>query len=288
MADLSDVLTALGTLIGTALYPSGASGENPSPVAGIPVRVEMGWPSPQSLDSAVIAGKAHVSIYPRPEERNTSRIPEDWQTTVTNPATFTLVQAGQVVTVGGAQPGNYYPQNLAIFANGKPYLVQAANTDTPSSLAAALQALIVVAIPGTTVIGPAITFPNSARIGALRVGATGTSVQEIGRQERAFQITIWADTPAHRDVVAKPVDLALRNVTNLSLADGTAGRMFYRGSPFSDFDQKMGIFRRDLLYVVEYGTTNSETDTAIVEIVENITGTGDGASSPGPTNTFYE
>jgi hypothetical protein len=264
MADISDVSTALGQLIGATLYPSGASGEAASPVAGVPVRIEAGWPSPQSLDAAIAAGKVHVSIYPRPAEKNVTRYPRRWTTSALNPPTYTLAKSGQTVTVGGAAPGSYYPHNLAVFVNGAAYITQATAGQTAAQLASALQALIVADIAGTTVAGPVITFPAAARIGAVRVGTIATSQREIRRQQRDVQITVWAPSPQARDAVTAPVDVALAATDFLTLADGSRARLIYRSSPVSDFDQKQGIFRRDLIYSAEYATLQSETDTQIV------------------------
>ena len=279
MADLSDVMTALGTFIGGVLYPSGATGEANSPACGVPVMIVAGWPSPQSLDTAMQAGKAVVSIYPTASERNTTRFPTDDEELSTQPGTFTISSVGQVITVGGAQPSPYYFQNLVAFVNGQPYRVQSQPSDTPASLAAALQALIAADISGSTVSGVSITLPATARIGALRIGTTGTLISEIGRQERAFQITAWASSPAMRDAVSPIVDVALRQTKFLTLADQTLGRLVYKSSPFSDFDQKQGIFRRDLIYTVEYGTTITTTGDQIVISETQLQPTFDGVTA---------
>lgn len=269
MADISDVTAALGALIGTALYPAGATGEAASPVAGAPVLVEEGWPDPKGLQTAAKAGKAVVSLYPRPGERNTTRYPREWRDGAINATTYTLIQAGQVVTVGGTAPSTYTPQNLVIFVNGTPYVVQATDGQTAAQLAAALQALIVVDIAGTTVLGAAITLPATARIGALRVGATGTGQRELRRQDRQIQIIVWAPTPEMRTAVAKAVDAALAPLDFIDLVDGTSSRLMYHGSPVNDFDQKQGVYRRDLFYSVEYATTETAVLTQIEVLTEN-------------------
>jgi hypothetical protein len=265
VADLEDVSNALGVLIGAVLYPSGATSENPSPVAGLPVRVEVGWPLPQALQAAMAAG-----IYPRPAERTMTRYPRAWSTKSVNAPSYTLTQSGQVVTVGGAAPSPYAVQNLGVFVNGKAYALQATVGQTASQIAAALQGLILADVAGASVAGAAITLPSSARIGALRVGVVGTSQRELRRQERQFQITIWADTPAHRDAVSQPIDIALAATDWLTLADGSMGRLIYHGSPLSDFEQKQAIYRRDLIYAVEYATVQTATDTQIVVQTTNL------------------
>lgn len=290
MADLSDVSNALGALIGNALYPSGASGENPSPVAGVPVRVDVGWPSPQTLDAAMSAGKAHVSIYPRPNERNTTRYPQTWdQSGALQTKTFTFTQAGQVVTVGGIQPSPiFYGHNFAAFVNGVAYIYRSLESDGVDSIAAALCALIASDVPGTTVSGAAITLPNAARIGPLRVGTQAPVLMELKRQEREYQMIVWAGTPAIRDAVAKPIDVLIPQTKFLTLADGTSARLIYKGSPFNDFDQKQGIYRRDFIVSAEYATTAADIAPEVIAVKTVTSQKGaDGSIITPPINTTY-
>jgi hypothetical protein len=247
----------------SALYP----GQNPpsgNSVAGIPVLVEAGWPDPASLDKMVADfqasnPRAQFTIYPRTTEKNTTRYSRQWaQTGDPQAKTFTLTGSGQVITVGGAQPSTFYGQNFAVFVSGKAYVYRSLQSDNPTSIAAALAALIVVDIPGTTSTGPAITVPSPARIGTLRVGTQAPISQEVKRQEREFQLTGWAPSPALRNLVASPIDIVVGQTPFLTFADGSKGRLLYKGSPFTDFDQKQGVFRRDLIVTVEYPTLASD------------------------------
>lgn len=145
-----------------------------------------GWPVPNQLNSDIAAGKAHVSVFPRPDERNTTRFPKEWQ--------------------------------------------EVSND-----------------------------------------GSTGTAIMEIRRQERTVQITIWAPTPAARDSIAKAVDPVLAVTHRFTLPDQTMARLIYKGSPMTDMLEKSRIYRRDLLYSVEYATTLTETDYAIKENIVNTT-----------------
>lgn len=291
MADLSDVIAALRATIGLALYPTQPASGNS--VAGIPVLVQSGWPDPASLDKLAndaapptSTPRAMVSIYPQPTERNTSRMASDFDEADVPAATIAVSAVGQVITISGTQPNPFFAQNVAVLVNGKPYRVTSHPGDTPSTIAAALQTLIVADVAGTTVAGPAITLPTSARIGALRVGTTGMALREIGRQQRSFQIVIWAVRPSDRDAVAKVVDPALRAITNLLLADKSYGRLSYVGSPYNDFIQKQGLYRRDLVYAVEYSTTQAITAEQIVVTQIDTKPSADG-TNPLQTFTLY-
>lgn len=281
MADLIDVENALVALISQTLYPNGTA--LPS-VAGLPVKVYAGWPTSNQLDADLRAGTANISVYPGGSERNTTRYPKTWQTLAVNVPTLTLTISGQTVTVGGAMPSPFFAHNFALLVGRKNYAYALQATDTLTSIATALAALLAVDYPGATSAGAVITLPVSAHVTAAKVGVTGTSIREIRRQERVFQITAWCDTPAHRDAVVQPVDIALAATEFLTLADGTAARLIYKGSPVTDATQKAKLYRRDLLYTVEYATTQVETDTQVVAMQSNFNVAPTGATAP--TSTF--
>lgn len=268
MADLSDVGNALVAFAAQTLYPNGTG--QPS-VAGFGVRVYQGWPNPQQLDDELKAGIAHVSVYPHPEERNTTRYSKDWKQLWISSPTLTLTVAGQTITIGGTTPAANNPHNVAVVANGRSFIYVVQITDTLTGIATALAALIAVHIPGTTSAGAVITLPGTARISAARVGVTGTMIREVRRQERLFQVSIWTDALDHRDAVARPLDVALAATQFLTLTDQTAARVIYKGSTVTDQYQKDKLYRRDLLYTVEYATTQTTGATQIITDQMNIT-----------------
>lgn len=277
MADLIDVQNALVGIAAGALYPNGTS--QPSAAGAVPCKVYAGWPTESQLDADLIAGTAHVTVYPSQVERNTTRFPEDWQQLSVNAPTLTLVVNGQQITLAGTIPGAGNPHILSALVNGQPYVYAVQVTDTLATAAAALAALVAAGVPGTTSAAGVITVAAGGRIGAVQVGVTGASIREIRRQERNFQITVWADTPVHRDVVASVVDVALAYLRFITLADGTAGRLIYRNSVISDMLQKAKLYRRDLTYSVEYATTQTETDTQITQTQLNTGVQIDGATA---------
>lgn len=285
MADISHVENALVSLIAQTLYPNGTS--QPS-AAGIDCIVYAGWPTASRLDADLIAGKTHVTVYPTATERNTTRYPKEWETQSVNAATLTLTISGQTVTVGGAMPVPFSVHNLAILANDKNYVYAVQATDTLTSIATELAALLAVDFPSTTSAVAVITCPVACHLDAAKVGTTGTSIREVRRQERVFQITVWSDTPAHRDAVIQPVDVALAATQFLNLADGTAARLIYKGSPITDNNQKAKLYRRDLMYTVEYATTQTQTNYQIVGAVTNVSNQPSGASAPISTFTINQ
>lgn len=266
MAGLSDVENALVDLITGALYPSAGA---PPSVVGFPVKIYPGWPDAGTLDTDMVetAGKphaAHVSVYPLPQERNTTRYRPESEEKPAPATTYGLAAAGQVVTVSGAAPAPYVAQNLAVFVNGRPYVTQAAAGATPAQLATALAALIVADVPGTVAAGANVTLPATARVGALRVGSTGQSIRLVRTQEKPFQIGVWSSSPATRALVADTFDPVLADTPRLSMPDGTLARLIYQATREDDFTQKQRIYRRSLLYTVEYHTTLVVTAAQLV------------------------
>jgi hypothetical protein len=183
---------------------------------------------------------------------------------------------GQAITVGGVAPASYAPQNLAAVVNGKAYVVTASAGNSSVTLAAALKTRIAADVAGSNVSGSVITLPATARIGALRVAVSGMTSIELGRQDRELQITIWAATPAMRDAAAKIIDPVLRAQIRLTMPDNSSARFVYKSSPFTDFDQKAGIYRRDLIYSAEYATTVQSAAQEIVSTETDLTPAPDG------------
>ena len=119
-----------------------------------------------------------------------------------------------------------------------------------------------------------VTIPGAKSI-SPRVGGAGTSIRELRRQERAFRITVWANCFDSRDPIADLLDSALSGTFHLTLPDGMIATLRYKSSSQDDSGQKESIYRRDLVYAVEYSTTQVRTDTQITVTKTNV--------SAGPT-----
>jgi hypothetical protein len=260
MADLVDVENSFVALISQTLYQNGIG--QPS-ITGVPTIVYAGWPTASRLDADLLAlsqnlpaGKIHVTVFPSKMERNTTRYMRKWDDVTLPVQTLTLTISGQHVTVGGTVAT---PQNIMLMVGYRPFVYAVQPSDTLTSIATALAALVA----GATNAGPVITLPSIAVLTAARVGASGTAIKEIRRQERLFMITVWADTPAHRDITAQAIDPVLAALNFLMFTDGSAGRLIYKSSPIDDMAQKELLYRRDLMYSVEYGTFQSAATTQV-------------------------
>ncbi len=285
MADIIDVQNALVALVAGAVYPNGTGAAS---VSGSPIVAYAGWPIPSQLDTDLTVGKTHISVYPTQIENNKTRYPKDWQQQSLNAATITAAIAGQTVVIDGAMPVPFTAHNIVVLVNRKPYVYGVLNTDTLATIATALAALIAVDLAGTVAAGGVITLPASANITAARVGITGTLIREIRRQERVFQITVWAGTPAQRDVIGAVLDVALAATEFLTMPDGYGARLIYRNSHVNDGLQKAKLYRRDFQYSVEYATTQTEIDTQITQEQLNISVQNDGSTQyTAPRTTYF-
>lgn len=186
---------------------------------------------------------------------------------------LTLKVVDNIVIVGGTPA---CPLNAAVLVNGKAFVHPLQATDTPTTIATALATLISSVITASNN-GPVITVPGATKL-AARVGNVGMVIQEVKRQKKSFRITIWCDTPLQRDATAKVVDPALASLTFISLPDGSAGRIRCERTHTDDVPQKAVLYRRDLVYSVEYGTTNVRRGPDVVSEVINLSGGLDPAS----------
>jgi hypothetical protein len=261
MADLIDVGNAIRDTIAAALYPNGTG--QPS-VLAFPIQVYGGWPQPEELDADLKAGSAHVSIWPTPNERPAVDHFPDWQVMSVVAATLTATVATNTVTIGGTVST---PQSLAVIADNKAFSYAVQGGDTLAGIAAAVAAGLTAAGIAASAVGAVITLASAKHITA-RVGGSGTSFRELRRQERVFQVSCWAWAPDKRDALAAAVDVALGANWRILLADSTYGNMLYRGSSQHDESQKQLVYRRDVLYSVEFATIQTRVDTQV--LVDNM------------------
>jgi hypothetical protein len=270
MADVSDVQDALVTLIGAVLYPSGTG--SPS-ITALPTLVYGGWPQGSQLDSDMLGftngqgGRIHVTVFPTATEKNSTRYFPDYGPVTVVPPTITLTKVGQTITLTGTIST---PQNIALLINNLPYVYAVQAGDTLTTAAAGLAALVA----GATSAGAVITIPVSGAITAARAGGSGTAIRFTRTMERTCQITIWADTPANRTATAKAIDTVLSGTEWITFPDGTGGHLKYGSTHIDDMVQKANLYRRDLMYSVEYSTVQSvnATQVVITEQKDSITG----------------
>ncbi len=283
MADIADVSAALVALIAQTMYPAGTA--QPS-VTNVPTVIYAGWPTASQLDADLAAfatgtGRLHVTVFPTNTEKREPAYRAQWEELVLTAPTLAAAIIGQTVTIGGTVTT---PQNVALLIDNMAYVYAVQATDTLTTIATALAALV----PGASNAGAVITIPTGAAIRAARTGAGGTMQRETRRQSRVMQITVWADTPAHRDVTAQAVDSSLSGTERLTLLDQTQARLLYQSSHQIDAMQKANLYRRDILYSVEYGTTQTATATTVIAGEESFAAGVTGVDTYPVSTTLYQ
>ena len=140
------------------------------------------------------------------------------------------------------------------------YQAQADNSAAlvASSLGNIVRKSMICTVSGSTIIVPSAYFFTARTASAVQ------SLEEWARQEQGFQISLWAPTPALRDSLAQIVVSTLTQVSFLPLPDGTGGRLRYRSTAIMDGDQAASIYRRDLNYDIEYGSTIVATNPTML------------------------
>jgi hypothetical protein len=279
MADLADVENAIKALLVGIIYPNGAS--DPS-IVSEQVTIGRGWPLAADIDTAMTAGNCIVSVYSQPGmERNTTRFPRSDEITARPNITLTATVSGKQITLGGTIAT---PQNIVVLCGTQfvfPYEVQSG--DTLASAATNVAALIAAEFPGTGASGDVITIAGNPGIVQVRVAGQFGIWTEEARQERGIQITCWCATPALRDALAAPIDLALKQLPFFATPDQSAVRLRYARTMMTDEGEKVQIFRRDLFYTVEYPTVSVGTAAQTAAI--GVSSALDGGPSSAPSYT---
>ncbi|SMF96041.1 hypothetical protein SAMN02949497_3421 [Methylomagnum ishizawai] len=280
MAGLYDVLNAMAALAVAALYPAGTG--QPS-VTGRTVSVYPGWPLPDRLDADLAAGAAHVSVYPPGGSRNTTRYRPEAVELGLNPHTLTLQPAamgglpiGQAVIgtslivagtalnklrVGGTVT---VPQTVTAIVEKRAYAYAVRAGDGLESVAEGLAQAIAAGvpggpgIPGTVAVGREVVLPPGHGYDAYRVGTGSPTVTALRQQEERVSLVVWASTPAQRGRIADALDVAFADTPFLALADQTAARCRFAGRHLDDGQQLRRLYREDLMFTVDYSTTQQD------------------------------
>jgi hypothetical protein len=244
MADISDVEQAVADAVTAILYPAGSSR---SGIVGVLCRVYRGWPNSATLNADLSAGAVNVTIGADNDSgRTTTRYLPRWQIISTQPGATASV-TGQVVTVSGNPAVG---DVVGVLIDGVPFAYRIQAGDSPDLVASNLEQLIQVTRL-SSLQGPNITVPGAASI-SVRVVCDSAASFESRRQEKDLRIICWCPTPQVRDAIAAAIDAAINHMDFLPLPDASRARIVYRNTASYDQAQNALLYRRDLVYTVEY------------------------------------
>lgn len=260
MADVYGIQNALVSLIAGVIYPNGTS--NPS-ISGVTTYVYAGWPQPARLEQDLNASACHISVYPLSTEKKlTESLGRPWRTLSTGVSGIVATVSGQQITLSGTVTT---PTNINLFCDKQHHTYAVQQTDTLTTIATALA----VQISGASNAGPVITLPAAA-IFDIRIGSADTVGRILRRQEKDFQITVWAGSPGVRELAALAVDNGLSALTSLNMPDGSPTVIRYKRSLISDNAQSYLVYRHDMIFCVDFSSLQTAQATQVVAPTMNV------------------
>jgi hypothetical protein len=244
MADISDVEQAVANTVTSILYPAGSL---QSSIVGTVCRVYRGWPNSATLNTDLSAGAVNVTVITDNDSgRSTTRYLPEWNVTTTEPGVIASAIGPTIAISGSPVVGDV----VGALIDGVAYAYRIENGDTPGLIASNLNHSIQVHRLAS-VRGTIITVPGAIAI-VVRVVCDGLSSFESRRQEKDLRIICWCPTPPVRDSVAATIDSAIDRMSFLLLPDSTTARINYRNTASYDQAQNALLYRRDLVYTIEY------------------------------------
>ena len=204
-----------------------------------------------SLDRDLAAGHVNITVFPDVSGQVvTTRWPDVFEVPVVVLPTVTVGVAGETVTVGGVVTAG---QLVGLLVDNVAVVHRTVADDTAESVAAVLGAYLrevrIVVVSGSTMVVP------GAGVIFGRVVADQPAVRQTRRQRQNFRVTCWCPDPLTRDAAAGVVDGVLSVRSFIGLPDGLSGRLRFVSSTVFDQTQDAALYRRDLVYSVEYATT---------------------------------
>lgn len=257
MADQSDVAAALVSEITSVLYPNGlAHGGFLSQT----VKIYRGWPSPASLRTDLAANTLNVSVFANVSApRNTTRWAEGSISLATATPSLKVDVSGNSATFSGTASTG---QLAGLLVDTLAIVHRTIAGDSPDLVAATLASMIrsrrIALATGATV-----TVPGAGLL-VGRVVADQTMLRWTRSQLQQFRISCWCPDPDSRDRVVSAIDTALATRIFIDLADGSSGRLRYEGTTEFDQSQDAALYRRDLIYSVDYLTTVSDVVPSMI------------------------
>jgi hypothetical protein len=244
MADISDVEEAMSDALTSVLYPGGTS---QSSIVGMLCRVYRGWPNAPTLNADLTDGVVNITVVTDNNSgATTTRYLPEWHTAWVSPG-VTAGTDGQTISISGSP---IVGDLVGILIDRSTYTYRIKEGDTPDQIAANI-ALAIKSIRPAINHGRSITVPDATGI-AVRVVCDNRSTFESRRQEKNVRVICWCPSPLVRDSVAAAIDHALDQVDFLPLSDDTQARVVYRNTESYDQAQNALLYRRDLVYAIEY------------------------------------
>lgn len=276
MADLSDVTAFVAELATRAVYPAvvvdgvsypagAVAPANANSVTGKCLSIREGWPLQAQLFEEIKAGTTRISVYPMPGAT------ADVYQILNKPYAVAPAVHGVAATVTGntvilsGVPGAQEYVSLVVDGARAYSRVAIGAPPTLASICAQLLGDVQADYPTASLAGSTLSIPPAASIVA-RIGAPVQMAQVTHRQRHSVMVTVWAPDPEQRAKVAEAVDVLFKATLTASLPDTSEIVLRYEKTNVTDEYEGVSIFRRDLVFGVEYATLEHFTGFEVTTI----------------------
>lgn len=295
MADLSDITAYLASAVTSVVYPNGTASASIAPPAPgftnpADVKIYEGWPIAEQLDLDMqgqkISGSkqtptsngpiVNVSIFPMAGLTVMPYQILDNTYTIVDPAYgLTVSVSGNQITITGTPNSGEY---VTIVADR-----QYVYSETGATAATILSALLTDAqanYPSASLVGSTLTVPYGYELD-VRQGSIGTLGKVTHRQRQSIMISVWAADPSSRTKVAAAIDNSLKQTIVATMPDTTQAKITYNRTNVLDTAENVTVYRRDLIFDVEYATLEEFPGY----VITSVTYQTDGGQPPYNTTT---
>lgn len=227
-----------------------------------PFRLMRGWPVDQQLvkDLAANPPITNITVFSQPGQRNTTRFLRQHMhqpVRVPAPTMFASI-AGNAVTFEGLA-SDIEVMSVA-YGNSAGVAMRLSSTDTPASIATYFAGQF----PGASATGPVLTLNTYKRV-SVALGMDVNVLSEVHRQCGIWRVTFWTATVGLRDQFCSLVDPNLQGLDRFFFDDGScSGPVIGAGFMVDDVVEKQNLWKRDLLYELEYPTDTAQVVPVMV------------------------
>jgi hypothetical protein len=123
---------------------------------------------------------------------------------------------------------------------------------------------------------------------SLRQGSPGTLGKVTHRQLHEIMLTTWAPNHSARTAIAAAIDVALKEKITVMLSDTSGARICYSRTNVTDEQATITLYRRDLIYHVEYATLQQFPGYVITTTSLSVQAGNFAATTLPPTYVFLD
>lgn len=260
MASTDDVVRYLARRISEVIYPGGCRLPG---IVNASVKIYPGWPIPGTLQQDIDNGGVHISVWPLPTERKLdTALGRPIRILAKGEPALQFTVNGSIISVSGVASAL---TNVWVSLNGKAFTFQFRAGTTAEQAIYALSA----ELPKSFTVLSSFCILMAEHL-SVSVTTAGTAVKELRRQIKDFQITVWAPAPGLRERIGTAIDTALSEQCHIDLNDGAPAHLLYARQFDSDRSENWHVYRRDLVFSVNFATTQSIEAPEVIQTVFSI------------------